>query len=345
MTLPEPLRAEYILPLRWAEDSGLDELLPYLEQLCSWIPVTVVDGSTPDLFDRHRARFPTSVRHIRPEPGAGGNGKVAAVMTAVHLSCAEALVIADDDVRFTREGINSLITALQHAHVVRPQNFFSPLPWHACWDTARTLINRALADDFPGTLAVRREALVATGGYDGVLFENLELIRTVTAAGGLENRLAALFIARRPPTSRHFLRQRVRQAYDSFAQPGRLCVELALVPLLAGVLVRAPRLAIPALLWSAVAAVALAEVGRRRHSGGRVFPARTVLFAPLWVAERAVCTWIALVLRIGGGVPYAGTRLKTAAHSTAELRARHGGKISPAPLPAPSLLAQPDRHP
>lgn len=343
MTLREPPRAEYILPLRWAEDSGLDELVAYLGQLCSWIPVTVVDGSAPELFDRHQARFPASVRHIRPQPGAVGNGKVTAVMTAVRLSSADKIVIADDDVRFTHEGLTGVIAALDHAHVVRPQNFFSPLPWHACWDTARTLINRAFADDFPGTLAVRREALVATGGYDGVLFENLELIRTVTAAGGLEKRLPALFIARRPPTSRHFLRQRIRQAYDSFAQPGRLCAEMALVPLLAGVLVRAPRLAMPAVLGFVAAAVTLAEVGRRRHRGRSVFPARAILFAPLWVAERALCSWIALVLRIRGGVPYAGNRLKTAAHSPAELRIRHGGKIRPTLSPHPSFPAQPDR--
>lgn len=342
MTLSEPLPAEYILPLRWADDTGLDELLPYLEQLCSWIRVTVVDGSAPDLFDGHQKRFPASVRHIRPAPGAGGNGKVAAVMTAVRLSSADKLVIADDDVRFTHEGLTAVIAALDHAHVVRPQNFFSPLPWHACWDTARTLINRAFADDFPGTLAVRRDALLATDGYDGVLFENLELIRTVTAAGGLEKRLPALFIARRPPASRHFLRQRIRQAYDSFAQPGRLCAELTLAPLLTGVIVRAPRLAVPAVLGSAVVAVILAEVGRRRHRGRGVFPPRTILFAPLWVAERALCSWIALVLRIGGGVPYAGIRLKTAAHSPAELRTRHAGRIAAA-SPHPSVLAQSDR--
>ncbi|MCE3244510.1 MAG: hypothetical protein K0S72_633, partial [Arthrobacter sp.] len=126
----EPLSAEYILPLRWAEDSGLDELVPYLEQLCSWIRVTVVDGSAPDLFDSHQARFPASVRHIRPESGAGGNGKVTAVMTAVRLSSADKLVIADDDVRFTHEALTAVIEALDHAHVVRPQNFFEPLPWH-----------------------------------------------------------------------------------------------------------------------------------------------------------------------------------------------------------------------
>lgn len=342
MIIAGHVRAEYVLPLRWSEDSGLEELSTYLEQLCSWIPVTVVDGSEEKLYDDHRARFPASVLHIRPELGAGGNGKVAAVLTAVSLSNAERLVIADDDVRYTRRELASVIEGLEHAHVVRPQNYFSTLPWHACWDTARSLINRAFADDFPGTLGVRRDALVATGGYDAVLFENLELIRTVIAAGGYERRMPGLFIARRPPTSAHFFRQRVRHAYDDFAQPARLLGELALLPLLAAVLVQPPRRAVLAIVGAAAAAVALAETGRRRHQGQRVFPARTVLFAPLWVAERAVCVWIALALRIKGGVPYAGDRLKTAAHSPAELGTRHSGKIRTSPRL--SFRTEPDRE-
>ena len=36
--------------------------------------------------------------------------------------------------------------------LVRPQNYFEPLPWHARWDTARTLLNRGLGRDYPGTL-------------------------------------------------------------------------------------------------------------------------------------------------------------------------------------------------
>jgi hypothetical protein len=53
-----------------------------------------------------------------------------------------------------------------------------------------------------------------------------------------------------------------------------------------------------------------------------------VWFAPLWTLERAACIWIALAFRLAGGVPYAGTRLKSAAHSEAELRRRHQGKFA-----------------
>ena len=224
---------EYILPLRWTDDSCLPELAAYLRRLTEWIPVTVVDGSPVRLFEQHRVLFPAAVKHIPPRAGSGGNGKVAGVMTGVRDSTADLLVIADDDVRYTREALAAVVHHLRSADVVRPQNYFDPLPWHACWDTARTLINRAWSADFPGTLALRRDALLATGGYAPVLFENLELIRTVKAAGGREKIVPDLFVARRPPGSRHFVKQRVRQAYDDFAQPRRLVAELALLPAIA----------------------------------------------------------------------------------------------------------------
>ncbi|MCU1567932.1 MAG: hypothetical protein JWQ56_2869 [Pseudarthrobacter sp.] len=341
--------AEYILPLRWAEESEQDpelqDLAAYLGRLLEWIPVTVVDGSAPGLFDRHRAAFPPGVRHIRPEPAGGGssdgksgsgggsgnsaagNGKVAGVMTGVRASTAELLVIADDDVRYTRESLAAVVHHLSSADIVRPQNYFDPLPWHACWDTARALLNRAWSADYPGTLAVRKSALMATGGYDPVLFENLELIRTVKAAGGRERIVPDLLVARRPPKFRHFLKQRTRQAYDDFAQPRRLAVELALLPVIACAARLPAGRRRAALLALAAAPVLIAETGRRRHSGTAVFPFSATLFAPLWILERAACIWLALGFRLAGGVPYAGTRLKTAAHSEAELRRRHQGKL------------------
>lgn len=319
--------AEYILPLRWTSDSGLYELVTYLEKLSSWIDVTVVDGSPDPLFESHAAEFPPQVRHIRPEP-APGNGKVTAVMTAVRLSDADRLVIADDDVRYTRENLAAVVRCLDDAEVVRPQNYFIPRPWHALWDTARTLLNRCFGHDYPGTLAVRRHALLATGGYEPVLFENLELIRTITAAGGRESRHPGLLVARRPPTAPHFLRQRVRQAYDDFAQPGRLSAELSLLPLLAATLILPPRQRAAILAGLAAAAVACAETGRRLDGGLKVFPVWASLFAPLWAMERAVCIWLALFQRFSGGVRYSGGKILVAAHSDAELRRRHHGKIT-----------------
>lgn len=312
--------ARYILPLRWSDDSGWDELAAYLRQLSAWIPVTVVDGSEPSLFDAHAAAMPPAVVHLPPEPRPGRNGKVAGVMTGVGAATEERLVLADDDVRYYVDQLSLLVALLDGADLVRPQNHFSALPWHARWDTARMLLNRAFGEDYPGTMAVRRSTLLAAGGYDGdVLFENLELIRTIRAAGGRTVVARHLFVPRIPPTARHFRGQRIRQAYDDFAQPLRLAVELAFLPTLLWAARRPERLVLLGL-----ASVGAAWWGRRGAEG--VFGASAVLWAPVWVAERAVCIWLAIAYRCRGGVPYAGSRLPTAAHSLEWIRRRQAGQ-------------------
>lgn len=312
--------AEYVLPLRWERDDGLDELTTYLVGLARHLPVTVVDGSPPPQFAAHAAAWGRSVRHLAPEHWPGANRKVAGVMTGLHRARHDAVVLADDDVRWTPDQLQAALALLARGDVVRVQNVFRPQPWHARWDTARSLVNRGLGDDYPGTLVVRRSRLLAAGGYDGdVLFENLELIRTVLAAGGTEVRAADIYVVRRPPSARQFWSQRVRQAYDSLAQPPRLVAEAAVLPVLVLALARRRPAPVAAL---AAAVTAVAWVGRARARGAAAFPLSTVALSPVWLLERAVCTWLALGLRCVGGVPYRGRRLVRAAHSTAALRRR-----------------------
>jgi hypothetical protein len=312
------LAAEVVVPLAWTDDSGLDELVAHLEQLVTTADVTVVDGSPAVRFAAHAAALPPGVRHLPVEPWPGPNGKVAGVMTGVRAARHDAVVLADDDVRYDAAGLAAVVGALDAAALVRPQNVFDPMPWHARWDTGRTLLNRALGADYPGTLGVRRDVLLTAGGYDGAaLFENLELIRTIRAAGGREVRLDGLAVVRRPPTLRHFLGQRVRQAYDDLAQPFRLAVELAVLPATVWAARRPVRL-----LAGAAGVALLAEAGRRRAGGARFFPATAALWAPLWLAERAVCVWLAVLARLRGGVRYRGRRVVLAAHSVRTLRAR-----------------------
>ncbi|GIG37570.1 glycosyltransferase [Cellulomonas pakistanensis] len=310
--------AEYVLPLRWADDRDLPDLAAYLDRLVAWMPVTVVDGSDDARFAAHARAFPAAVRHVRPDPRPGRNGKVAGVVTGLRLARADRVVVADDDVRYDDATLRAVLDRLGDADVVRPQNVFDPLPWHARWDTARTLVNRALGGDYPGTLAIRRTAL-GPEGYDGdVLFENLELLRTVRARGGVVRRADDLYVPRRPPTARHFLGQRPRQAYDSLAQPARYAAELAVLPVVLLAARRGPR----ALLALALAACALAEAGRRRAGGAHRIPATASLLAPGWLLERGVCAWLALALRATGGARYGGSRLPRAATPLRDLRAR-----------------------
>ncbi len=311
------MRIDYILPLRWDAETSrreLPEMTAYLSRLRDWADVVVVDGSEPQVFATHHRAWTSLVRHIRPDGPSTPNGKVAGVLTGIRATDGPHIVLADDDVRYDRRGLEEVARRLDRAEIVMPQNHFRPLPWHARWDTARSLINRAIDTDYPGTLALRRE--VAAGGYRGdVLFENLELIRTVAARGGRVERAKDVFIARRPPSARHFWAQRVRQAYDSQAQPARLAVELALLPALL-LQTRAPR---GFLVWAAVA-VAVAERGRRAAGGRTVYSRSAALWAPAWVAERAFTAWVALAWRAAGGVPYAGGRLRHAASSMRALR-------------------------
>ncbi|WP_258073484.1 glycosyltransferase family 2 protein [Arthrobacter sp. 08Y14] len=317
MVRPVLAEAGYILPLKWNDGGDLASLCRYLEELSQWISVLVVDGSPAPQFSLHAKVFPPAVRHCRPHPLGLTNGKVEGVLTGVQLSAFEYLVIADDDVRYTCESLERVVALLENADAVRPQNYFADSgPWHARWDTARTLINRALGSDYPGTLAIRKSTLQAAGGYSGdVLFENLELIRTIRAAGGREIRADDLYVPRICCSVRHFWGQRVRQAYDDFAQPGRFAAEAALLPLLLILRKEPARLAMVAAI-----SVMTAEIGRRRAGGARVFKADAALWAPLWVAERAVSIWLAVGWRMRGGVPYAGKRLLIAGHSQRRLR-------------------------
>ena len=80
----------------------------------------------------------------------------------------------------------------------------------------------------------------------------------MVAAGARVRTAADVVVARRPPDSRHFRSQRVRQAYDDLAQPVRLVCELSLLPGLVALARRSPA----AVLLVAVAAVAVAELKR-----------------------------------------------------------------------------------
>jgi len=316
-SVPPPV--SYVLPLKaHAPD---DELDGYLHRLAGEVDdLIVVDGSSDDLFGEHRRRWPAPVRHLRPATSTP-MGKVGNVLTGLAAARHEIVVIADDDVRWTQEQLRRAVDGMADASVARPQNSFAPVPWHARWDTGRTLIHRALGGDWPGTLLVRRSALPC--GYAGdALFENLELVRTARAQGGRERVLLDVVVERRPPTTAKFLEQRVRQAYDEWARPGYLLTELALLPAVvrwrgrgaAGV---------------AAGAMALAEVGRRRAGGTAHWPPTAALWAPAWAAERAVTAWCAVALRAMGGVRFGENRLARAAHSLRQLRERHGAEPHP----------------
>ena len=167
----------YVLPLRATHPPSPD-LVEHLAAIAAVAQVVVADSSSDEVFAANARAWGSFATHVRPDPRHRcANGKVHNVLTALDHVRTEAVVIADDDVRYTPELLRTVVAELAVADVVVPQNVFvtgdgSRMPWHAVWDTARTLLNRVSGGDFPGTLAVRTDALRRTGGYDGdVLFE------------------------------------------------------------------------------------------------------------------------------------------------------------------------------
>jgi hypothetical protein len=324
----------YVLPLRWTRPGPIEELAAYLRRLGAEVDeALVVDGSPEPLFRRHAAALHGVARHLPPHPDLDfAMGKVNGVLTGVRECRHERVVLADDDVRYDPPALRRTVELLGEADLVRPQNYFDELPWHARWDSARSLLNRVFTGDltfpvgdFPGTLAVRREAFLASGAYDGdALFENLELMRTIRAAEGVVLTPLDLYVARRPPSASHFLSQRVRQAYDDFAMPGRLCAFLALAPLAVELARRGRGRWLAA---GALASIAAAEVGRRRAGGAQRFPLTGSLLAPAWMAERSICSWLALRDRLRGGVRYGDGRLSHPATSMRRLRRRYDASL------------------
>jgi hypothetical protein len=310
------LALSYLLPLQ--AEAVDDDLLAYLGGLAREVDdLIVVESSAEPVFRANTAALAPSVRHLRPEEELP-MGKVANVRTGLRHARHDRVVIADDDVRWTPGALAEAMAALDRAEVVRPANHFDPERWHTRWDTGRSLVARATGGDWPGTMAVRRSALPSHGYAGDCLFENLELVRTVRAHGGRELVLHHLLVPRRPPTTRKFLEQRTRQAYDELARPARLVVQLAMAPVLLRGRARAA-------LLVAGGAVSLAEIGRRRAGGTRVWPGTAALWAPLWVLERSVTSWVALLQRATGGARVWGTKMRRAAHRDRVLRARLGG--------------------
>src|SRR5690606_3130478 len=97
------LPLSYVLPIRRSPGAGAPdpELSAYLRTVASTTELIVVDGSSERAFAAAHEEWKDICRHVPPRPNVSArNGKVRGVITGLHLASHEALVIADDDVRY-----------------------------------------------------------------------------------------------------------------------------------------------------------------------------------------------------------------------------------------------------
>ncbi|MFL6588946.1 MAG: glycosyltransferase [Chthoniobacterales bacterium] len=306
-------RCTYLLPIRRAAFSEAEatELAQYFRDLAeNNCDVLVVDGSPPDVFDRHDEAWREVCRHERVDRSFGFmNDKVNGIHTGVNLATTEKIVLGDDDIRYCGREIHRICELLGDFEVVRPQNFLSPLPWWARMEASRMLINRATlrTADYPGTCAFRRETMLRVGPYDGdVLFDNEEMIRHFAREGATVKYATNLFVQKKPPSFRKWIEQRPRQAYEDFSLRAKTILFFSIPPIgaIAAVLFGWKGIA----MWIgliAVVGISLAIAGRVRGSARQYFPWSVCLFAPLWTLERSASTYWALYWHFGyGGYPF-----------------------------------------
>jgi hypothetical protein len=277
--------------------------------------VLVVDGSPPEIFAEYEKLWSGACRHATVDSQYKYlNGKVNGIHTGINLASHERVILADDDIRYTAHDVRRMSELLDSYEMVRPQNYFRPLPIWARTESARMLINRAWLKegDYTGTLGVRRSAMREYGHYDGdVLFDNEEIVRHFRLHRARIAYARDFFILKRPPTFHKWVEQRPRQAYEDFVMRAKTAFFLSL-PLLLILcsLIGGWRWAIAFVLTVAVGAIVLASRGLG-DKAARFFPRWIVFYAPLWIAERAASTYWALYWRaVHGGYPF-GDKLLT----------------------------------
>ena len=269
----------------------------------------VVDGSPREVFDAHGLAWGDACMHVPVDPVYKYlNGKVNGIHTGVALAEREYIILADDDIRYTPEDVRRMAGLLREFDMVRPQNYLRPLPVWARTESARMLINRAWISegDYPGTLGVRRGAMLRVGHYDGdVLFDNEEIVRHFRARGASVCYARDFFIHKRPPAFRKWVEQRPRQAYEDFVMRAKTTFFAALpVALILAWAVGGQRwaLALAAVVGFGSILVAVRGLG---DGARRFFPPWLCLYAPLWIAERTASTYWAFYWRAArGGYPF-----------------------------------------
>lgn len=303
----------YLLPIRRATFSRpeTEQFATYFKKLRkAGCEVVVVDGSPPSVFEAHQAVWAPYAEH-RPVDRRFTylNDKVNGIHTGIEIASGEKIILADDDIRYRPAQIRSVLRRLQTFDVVRPQNFISPLPWWALLETGRMLVNRATlrSGDYPGTCAFRRASALRAGEYDGdVLFDNEEMIRHFARHGLRLDYALNLFVRKKPPSFQKWLEQRPRQAYEDFGLRAKTILFASILPVAVFLGLAWSFTALGAFLVGLLAgSIVIAFAGWKRGVASSVFPRLSYWFAPAWVLERAISTYVALWWHlVRGGYPF-----------------------------------------
>lgn len=286
-------RCTYVVALSPAA-CGLD-LRPFAEYLSTLsvagCEVIVLDSS--EAADEHCRVLRWVARHIAvQEP-------IDVVRTASQVASCDKIIVAGENVRYNVADLTELCAMLDAHEVVEAQDYLEPMPWWGGIDAGRMLVHRGI-DPHPdrgATFAFRRTILRGLRGFDST--GSTDPVRVLALHGAEVVSAPELFVRRCPPRLGEWLRERPREAGLDFDVPAKSAFFLALIPMaILLTLMGGGRLAIGYASAVAFASVVLAVRGRL--GAGAFFPLRACLFAPLWVLERSVSVYWALLQRMRG---------------------------------------------
>ena len=201
--------------------------------------------------------------------------------------------------RYTTDAIGRICEMLEAHEVVEPQDYLEPLPWWGSIEAGRILLHRGIEPqpDHGATFGFRRSAVrsMRALGHDA----GEDPVRRLAAAGAEVFAAADIFVRREPGSLDEWIEERPRFANDDFSLPFKSAFFLSIMPLLILMAVLGgPRLAGVYAGVIAFSSVGLALNGR--SGAGAFFPIHTCVFAPLWVFERSVSVYWALLRKLRG---------------------------------------------
>ncbi|MGZ5433515.1 MAG: hypothetical protein ACXW5U_19305 [Thermoanaerobaculia bacterium] len=300
---PPERRCSYVVLVQNAAAStaGLRDLATYLSTLrVADCDVVILDPSPRLQFELNARILRWVGRHVAVRREHRATGGVDIVRAASASAACEKVIVAADDVRYAAEAVDQLCDLLDAHEVVEPQDYLDPMPWWGGIDVGRILLHRGIEPqpDHGATFGFRRSAVRA-----------LRALAPATSADAQARRLAAVgaevypathvFVRREPGAFGEWWSARPRLAGDDFDLPMKTAFFLSLAPLLV-LLAVIGGLQLAGGYASVIAFASVALAVRGRAGASSFFPLRACLFAPLWVLERSLSVYWALLRKLRG---------------------------------------------
>jgi hypothetical protein len=301
-------RCSYVVVIERDREPADDlrELASYLSTLSvADCEVIVVDGSSSPVFENNGAVLRWVARHVAARPRHRNfTGGIDAVRTALDVSSCDKIIVADENVRYHADAIESVCDLLDQHEVVEPQDYFEPLPWWSGIEAGRMLVHRGVEPlpDHGATFGIRKSSVRGLRGVDIAWSNGEDAVRRLASQGAEVFSACDVFVRRLPPPLDHWLRDRPRQADGDFAMPVKTAFFFALLPI-AILLTTFGGVRLASGYASAIALGSMVLAVRGRGGATMFFPLRACLCAPLWVFERSVSVYWALFQKLQRSSP------------------------------------------